>query len=111
MPDVWKNASFINLRAEGAFLVSSVREEGATKFFSIESLAGEPCVIKSDIKVDSLRNSKDIKILKESEYLFSVEIPKGQRITFYKSGHKDLEFTYPATKTGEGNYWGSKKRR
>ncbi len=111
IPDVWKDESFMNLRTEGAFLISAVREGGATKFFSVESLAGEPCVIKSDIKVDSLMSSPNVKISKKSEYVFSVQIPKGQRITFYKEGAKDLEFKNPTAKVGEGNYWGSKRKR
>ena len=32
MPATWKDASFYHLRAEGAFLVSAVRENGHTKF-------------------------------------------------------------------------------
>jgi hypothetical protein len=40
MPSTWTEASFYNLRTEGAFLISAVRKEGKTKFMKIESLAG-----------------------------------------------------------------------
>ncbi len=109
MPDVWKDASFMNLRTEGAFLVTAVREAGVTKFFSVESLAGEPCIIKSDIKVDSLLTSPNVKITKISEYVFSVPIQKRQRITFSRGSTHDLQFRYLTTKGDENNFWGSKK--
>ncbi|MEP7231268.1 MAG: glycoside hydrolase family 95-like protein [Ginsengibacter sp.] len=109
IPDVWKDASFMNLRTEGAFLVTAAREKGTTKFFSVESLAGEPCVIKSDIKVDSLLTSSNVKITKKSEYVFSVPIQKNQRITFYKSSTHDLQLSGTRTEGVENNYWGSKK--
>jgi hypothetical protein len=109
LPDVWKDASFMNLRTEGAFLVTAARENGSTKFFTIESLAGEPCVVKSDIKVDSLLTSSEVKITKRSEYVFSVAIQKNQRITFYKSGTSNFKLTNIAKDGVENNYWGSKR--
>ncbi len=46
MPDKWKEASFDQLRTQGAFLVSAVRKNGETQWVKIKSLAGEPCVLK-----------------------------------------------------------------
>ena len=109
IPDVWKEASFMNLRTEGAFLVTAAREHGSTKFFAIESLAGEPCVVKSDIKVDSLLTSSDVKITKKSEYVFSVPIQKNQRITFYKNSTPNFKLTAISKDNTENNYWGSKR--
>ncbi|WP_165747868.1 glycosyl hydrolase family 95 catalytic domain-containing protein [Cellulophaga sp. Z1A5H] len=45
-PDEWKKASFQNLRAQGGFLVSAERENSKTKWISIKSLSGKPCVLK-----------------------------------------------------------------
>lgn len=111
VPDVWKDASFMNLRTEGSFLVTAVRENGSTKFFSIESLAGEPCVVKSDIKVDSLLTSSNVKITKKSDYVFSVSIQKNQQITFYKSGTPDFKLKNIVKDGVENNYWGSKRMK
>ncbi len=47
LPDAWKDASFINLRAEGAFLVSAVMREGKILRVEILSEAGEPCRVKN----------------------------------------------------------------
>jgi alpha-L-fucosidase 2 len=46
IPDAWKEASFTNLRAEGAFLISAVRSEGLTQWIEIFSEAGGQCRIK-----------------------------------------------------------------
>ncbi len=46
VPDHWKDASFSELRAQGGFLISASRSEGKTAWVQIESLAGEPCVVK-----------------------------------------------------------------
>lgn len=49
IPKEWKDAVFHQLRAEGAFLVSAVRESGRTVWIQITSLAGEPCRVISDM--------------------------------------------------------------
>ena len=50
IPSSWKEVSFKDLRSEGAFLVSAARHEGKTAYIRIESLAGEPCVIRTDME-------------------------------------------------------------
>ena len=48
IPESWREASFANLRAEGAFLVSASRSGGTTQWIRVESLAGGSCGIQSD---------------------------------------------------------------
>src|SRR2546421_3658849 len=43
LPTAWTDAAFDRLRADGAFLVSAVRQGGRTAWVRIESLAGSPC--------------------------------------------------------------------
>lgn len=43
VPEDWKDISFANLRAEGAFLVSAKRGEGEVLWVEIRSLKGLPC--------------------------------------------------------------------
>ena len=43
VPKKWKDVSFTNLRARGAFLISSWRKDGKTEKTTIRSLAGGPC--------------------------------------------------------------------
>ncbi|MDD9267152.1 glycoside hydrolase family 95-like protein [Paenibacillus sp. GCM10023248] len=47
VPEAWAELAYHDLRAEGAFLVSAVRKEGATQWIRVKSLAGEPCLIKT----------------------------------------------------------------
>lgn len=111
IPDHWKDISFVNLRTEGAFLVTAAREDSQTKFFSVESLSGEPCIIQSDIKVDSLLSTPSVSISKKSDYTFSIKINKGQKISFHTKKTTSLPFNYLPPKVETGNYWGSKKKK
>jgi hypothetical protein len=49
IPGKWANVTFHNLRAQGAFLVSAVRTAGKTRFVRVQSLAGEPCRLWTDM--------------------------------------------------------------
>ena len=50
MPDSWRDAAFGNLAAEGGFRVSAQRKDGKTQWIQIESLAGEPLLLQTDIE-------------------------------------------------------------
>lgn len=50
VPSAWKDVEFRDLRAEGAFLVSSKRSGGKTSWVKIKSLAGEPCRVQPGIE-------------------------------------------------------------
>lgn len=49
VPSQWKDVQFKDLRTEGAFLVSAVRKDRKTSFIRIKSLAGEPCILRTDM--------------------------------------------------------------
>ncbi|MFV0472386.1 MAG: glycosyl hydrolase family 95 catalytic domain-containing protein [Paludibacteraceae bacterium] len=49
MPSAWTNASFINMRAKGAFLVSATRKKGKTVFIQVESEKGGVCRLQTGI--------------------------------------------------------------
>lgn len=49
VPAAWSEVSFANMRAEGAFLVGAVRHGGKTREVWIQSLAGEPCAVRTDM--------------------------------------------------------------
>ena len=109
IPSEWKDASFYNLRAEGGFVVSAVKKEGITLFISIKSLAGEPCIIKSDMKgTIKLVASKAVKI-KQQDGLITLTIPKGEEAILY-TGKKPASFevTPLQFKKEECNSWGVK---
>jgi chondroitin AC lyase len=53
-PDAWKNASFVNLRTEGAFLVSATRNNGKTVFIQVESEAGGVCRLQTGLDLSKI---------------------------------------------------------
>jgi len=62
MPDKWTEASFDDLRTQGAFLVSAVRKNGQTQWVKIKSLMGEPCVVKIQGWTQAVQSSKGRKV-------------------------------------------------
>jgi hypothetical protein len=46
LPAAWGDVQFHDLRAEGAFLISAARKNGATQFVRVKSLAGAPCRVR-----------------------------------------------------------------
>lgn len=47
--NLWPDVGFRDLRGQGAFLVSAKKESGVTRFDTVKSLAGSPCVAHIDI--------------------------------------------------------------
>jgi hypothetical protein len=55
VPSTWSRASFIDLRAAGAFLISARREEGATVFIQVKSEAGGLCRLQTGMELTKLQ--------------------------------------------------------
>jgi len=81
VPDNWKEVSFENLRAEGAFLVSAQRKNGRTKEVLIKSLAGARCRVLNPFGNDKIV-IKRIIAGKKAKVDFTI---KGKCITFETS--------------------------
>ena len=108
-PSSWKDASFYNLRAEGGFMVSAAKKEGVTNFVSIKSLAGEPCIIKTDMKgTVKLLAAKTVRMV-QKDGLINLTLPKGEEAVLY-TGTKPTTFevTPLSIRKEEGNSWGVK---
>lgn len=54
VPTDWKKAAFIDLRTEGAFLVSASREAGQTVFIQVESEAGNVCRLQTGMNLSNI---------------------------------------------------------
>ncbi len=110
MPVTWKNASFHQLRTEGAFLVSAVRQDGFTKFIRVKSLAGEPCAIQTDLKGEiKLIGAASARMIQQ-DGLIKIKLKKGEEVVLY-SGEKPASFVIRALpmKERDRNAWGGKK--
>jgi alpha-L-fucosidase 2 len=80
-----KNAAFDQLRAYGAFLVSSRLEQGEIAYVRLLSEAGRPCLIENPWpghKVQLLRNGRKAEELNGST--FSIPTTRGERLEIVK---------------------------
>jgi hypothetical protein len=110
VPAEWKDVSFQNLRAEGAFLVTAVRKDGATGWIRIKSLAGEPCKVKPkftgpfQVFSDSPVTSKEVK-----PGVFELNLKKGQEVILYQDDNSLKTAVAPVAILQEkANFWGVK---
>ena len=111
IPKEWKEASFNNLRAQGGFLVSASREDGKTKWISIKSLSGKPCVLKvldwSDAVQIGKRNKISIKKISENE--FFIDLKKGETIVLVDNKSNKIELKSIEHSNSEIHQYGVKK--
>lgn len=68
MPEEWSNAAFYGFAAQGGFRVSAAYEAGKTVWIDIESLAGEPCIVETDME--------QAEIIYENKQTEKCKIPK-----------------------------------
>ncbi len=80
VPGCWKDLVFHNLRAQGAFLVSAERRNGATRWVRVESLAGSPCRIEPGMEGQSVRLTANhgISMKRVGEGVFELHLRKGE---------------------------------
>ncbi len=95
MPDKWQDAAFYHLRTEGAFEVSAKREKGKTAFVSIKSLAGEPCVVVTDIVRPSFKGKASKDVIRLSEGVYRINLEKGEEVTIYAAGTSSVPVMAP----------------
>lgn len=109
MPAAWKNASFHNLRAQGAFLLSGMRQDGENRWISITSLAGKPCLIRPGL-ADGFKtmNQPGVTIVpkKVGDGLYELPLKRGQQVVLYTA--EPLFAVSPATggDTKQENFYG-----
>ena len=76
----------VQSHGEGAFLVSAVRRKGQTRFIRIKSLAGAPCVIKSDLPEPiCISGAKSVKHEHEPDGRIRLNLKKGQEVILYSA--------------------------
>lgn len=113
VPEEWKDLAFNDLRAEGAFLVSASRKDGATQWVRIKSLAGEPCAVRSSIQgeISIVANGRMKKSNVNKDDIIEIELKKGEEAFIY-AGNKvhDMTISPVHIDEGEGCFWGVKIR-
>lgn len=108
-PSKWRDASFYDLRTQGAFLVSAVRKDGKTEFIQVKSLAGALCKIKSDLSGEIKLIGPRTANMHYSDGLIELTLKKGQQAIVY-SGKRPVSFVVAPLpeKLSDINSWGVK---
>jgi hypothetical protein len=112
VPDAWLDAAFHDLRAEGAFLVSAKRANRKTQFIRVKSLAGEPCIIKTDL-VDPIAfvNGKQVELAAPGANEYRVELSRDSEVLLYpRGGRPEIEITPVKAAEANCNTYGLNKR-
>lgn len=86
VPSQWRDVQFEDLRTEGAFLVSASRKNGKTTAIRIESLAGEPCILRTDMANPTVKagNATLTSGKEKGEYL--LDLKKGESVVLTAGG-------------------------
>ena len=95
VPESWENISFDGLLAAGAFEVSAVRKDGITQFVRITSLAGEPCLLKTDLKLKRLEGIPKSAVKKGKDGVLQINLKKGEEVVLYGQGVDQLAVVNP----------------
>src|SRR4029077_2881752 len=103
VPSDWKDVTIHRMRTEGAFLVSAVRRGGKTQFISIESLAGEPCRIATDME-NPKSDGPALKKLADNYY--ELTLTKGQSALLTPPGPTPDLTIEPVKIESPTNPWG-----
>jgi alpha-L-fucosidase 2 len=89
IPGDWKNISFQNLRAEGAFLVTASKKNGNTASIKVKSEKGGKCIVKTDIPIKQVKvHSRELAKISQSQdgkTLVEVESKQGDIISIVNS--------------------------
>jgi alpha-L-fucosidase 2 len=97
VPEAWADAVFYQLRTQGAFLVSAKRKGGVTQFVSVESLAGAPCLVKTDIPSPKItingKKGKSGRVQQTDDGFYKVALNKGETVTFVSVKLKEADLS------------------
>ena len=109
MPAEWKEATFHDLRAEGAFLVSAARHDGKTRWVRIKSLAGAACRVRPGFEGAISVSSPSVTMRETEPGLFELGLTKGQEVfLFHAAGDMRPEVSACELPPKSCNFFGVK---
>ena len=110
MPGAWKDAGFHQLRAMDGFLVSAGRRNGATRWVSIRSEAGEPCILKVPDWHGPLEVSGAHTATETAPGEWRIDLEKGGQAIIHPQGAElDAAIQPLPVNAADGNPYGVKK--
>ena len=110
-PSQWRDTSFHDLRAEGGFVVSAVREGGHTTFIRIKSLAGEPCRLKCDLPAPVISIGPATAVRRQHDGVIELDLKRGEEVVLHGgAATEDYVIRSLPHPDAECNLWGAKSR-
>jgi hypothetical protein len=112
IPDNWKDVSFVNLRAEGAFLVSALKKNARTTIVIVTSEKGGKASIETDIAaaniiVQSNKSKANYKILTQNNRSTINISTSAREIITIRDRTNVTDIISPIKQTSFSNqYWG-----
>ena len=101
--------TYKDFRAEGAFLITASRKNGKTEFITIKSLAGEPCIVVTDISSPVFKGKRQFAATALSESMYKIDLQKGEEVIIYSKGTQP-DFTIRPVNNSRTNCFGKKKQ-
>lgn len=105
VPTSWGEVAFAEMRTEGAFLVSAQREHGRTLWVKIQSLAGEPCRIRSGLD-GKVKASPTLPLKDLGNGVLEVGLQKDKSVVLYVGDVVPKTTAKPAAVSGSAKPWG-----
>ena len=109
VPDAWAEVAYQDWRAEGAFLVTASRRAGRTEFAAVRSLAGEPCVVVTDMERPVFEGKRSFRVEQVADGTYRIDLRKGEEVLIHPEGAKGPWVVRPL-EHGVRNAFGKKAR-
>jgi alpha-L-fucosidase 2 len=105
IPAGWKDVTFDDLRAEGAFLVTAVRRGGKNTLVKVRSLAGQPATLR--VELDDPEIIGPGKAQKQADGTWRLTLAKGESVTLQARGASAADRAVaPVAGAGDRNAFG-----
>ena len=86
VPEAWPNARFYQLRGEGAFIVSAVRNQQKTQWVTVRAEVGGSFEVDASIEEAQWVASERAEVTAIGEGVFKLSLPAGGEVSFWPKG-------------------------
>ncbi|WP_018757938.1 glycosyl hydrolase family 95 catalytic domain-containing protein [Paenibacillus terrigena] len=107
VPSTWKDSQFHQMLADGGFQISAKRQNGATQFVRIQSLAGEPLKVRTGLAgAVKAHGNRNFHVTDLGNGVVEVDLKKGEWVILYTGNElPDLTLS-PVSVPDKINAWG-----
>lgn len=106
VPDSWANVTFDDLLAAGGFEVSAQRKDGITRFIRIRSIAGEPCILKTEMVPVRMEGIDQSAVKRLSDGCLKIDLKEGEEVFLFAQGADQATIEAVVAKQEDCNTFG-----